>query len=65
MFDIILLDSIKVTEHSFQVPMHNSPLLLTVYALVPVYCKSQGKPQKYLFLHFGYGLCCCHGNKAG
>lgn len=37
MFDIILLDSIKVTEHSFQVPMHNSPLLLTLYALVPVY----------------------------
>ena len=30
----------KVAEHSFQMP--NSPLLLTIYALAPIFCKSQG-----------------------
>ena len=52
-------------EHSFQVPMPNSPLLLTIYALAHIVCKSQGKLQKYLFLHFDKGVCCCHGNRAG
>ena len=37
----------------------------TIYALAPVFCKSQGYPQKYLFSHFGKGVCCCHGNSAG
>ena len=32
--------NIKVAEHSFQVPMPNSSLLLN-YALAPVFCKSQ------------------------
>ena len=44
-------DIIKVAEHSFHVPMLNSPLLLN-------YSFS-------LFSHFGYGVCCCHGNGAG
>ena len=34
--------SVKVAEHSFQVPMPNSPYLKTIYALAPVFCKSQG-----------------------
>ena len=29
----------KVAEHSFQEPMPNSPLLLAIYALAPVFCK--------------------------
>ena len=37
----------------------------TIYALAPVFCKSQGYPQKYLFSHLGKGVCCCHGNGAG
>ena len=58
-------DCFKVAEHRFQVPMPNSPLLSNIYALAPVFWKSQGYPQKYLFSHFGKGVCCCHGNGAG
>ena len=33
--------------------MPNSPLLYTIYALSPVFCKDQGSPEKYLFSHYG------------
>jgi len=33
---------IKVAEHGFQEPMPNSPLLLYIYALGPVFRKRKG-----------------------
>ena len=37
-----ILREFKVAEHSFQVPMPNSPLLLDYLWLAPVFCKSEG-----------------------
>ena len=34
-----MVPKVKVAEHSFQVPMPNSPLLLNIYALAPVFAR--------------------------
>ena len=36
---------VKVTKHSFQVPMPNSPLFF-IYAWAPIFCKSRSQSQK-------------------
>ena len=32
---------------------------------MPIFRKRKGQQQKGLLSHFGYGVCCCHGNELG
>ena len=45
-----------MAEHSFQVLMPNLLYFLTIHAWAPLFCKSQGQPQKGL-LHIFANVC--------
>ena len=56
---------LKVAEHSFQVPMPNSPLLLNYLCFGTRFLQESRLTVEVLILAFWLGVCCCHSNRAG